>query len=63
MMVRYTVSKALTAMTARAFLQKQIGVSLHLWRRLKPSGSFRQKMDSHYRHRDLGRKRAGQLLD
>ena len=42
MMVRYTVSKALTAMTARAFLQKQIGVSLHLWRRIKHSGSFRQ---------------------
>ncbi len=40
MVVRYIVSEALAAMPARAFLQKQMGISLHLWRRIKHSGTF-----------------------
>ena len=40
MRITYTVKEALAAMPARAFLQKNSGVSLNLWRKIKRSQSF-----------------------
>ena len=37
---QYTVAETLTAMPARVFLQKHLGISQNLWRKIKNSDSF-----------------------